>query len=117
MGLKEFYESIGENYESVLTRMMGREDFVKKFLLRFFQSDENYQNLEEAMSKNDYENALIYAHTLKGVSVNLSLTPIYTYSSKIVDLLRKNETSQLLDTFHTLQQAYETCLDLFKRID
>ena len=48
MTAKEFYETIGQNYEEVLERLAGSEALVLKFLKKF-STDKTYAALEEAM--------------------------------------------------------------------
>ena len=50
MTAKEFYETIGQNYEEVLERLAGSEALVLKFLKKF-STDKTYAALEEAMAE------------------------------------------------------------------
>ena len=52
MTAKEFYETIGQNYEEVLERLAGSEALVLKFLKKF-STDKTYAALEEAMAAGD----------------------------------------------------------------
>lgn len=65
MTAKEFYETIGQNYEEVLERLAGSEALVLKFLKKF-STDKTYAALEEAMAEGEAEMIFRQAHTLKG---------------------------------------------------
>ena len=57
----------------------------------------------------DYETATSNAHALKGVTGNLSLTPLYDSYTKIVDLYRESNFEQanaLLDETLEVQQKF-----------
>lgn len=56
--------------------------------LKAFEEDENFGLLEENLAKQDYKAAFDNAHTLKGVSANLSLTPLLQKLSDVVEDLR-----------------------------
>ena len=51
MTVKECYEQMGSDYESVLGRM-GSEAMIKRFALKFLQ-DPSFNNLKENLEKND----------------------------------------------------------------
>ena len=72
MTAKEFYETIGQNYEEVLERLAGSEALVLRFLKKF-STDKTFSELEKAMEARDIEMIFRQSHTLKGVAANLGL--------------------------------------------
>ena len=88
MTLEEFYEQMGVEYREVISRFLNHDQIVLKYLRKFLQ-DDTYNRLEEAMAEADGEAIFRYAHTLKGLSSNLSLMGILKYSSEIVAAIRK----------------------------
>ena len=67
MTAKEFYETIGQNYEEVLERLAGSEALVLRFLKKF-STDKTFSELEKAMEARDIEMIFRQSHTLKGVA-------------------------------------------------
>ena len=81
--LKEF----GADTEKGLTMCMGNEALYLK-LVSAVCTESRFDDLVDAVSKNDYDAAFDAAHALKGVLGNLSLTPMLDAASKITELLR-----------------------------
>jgi HPt (histidine-containing phosphotransfer) domain-containing protein len=86
MTLKECYAAMGADYDQVMGRLRTDER-VQKFLLRLPQ-DPSYDQLCDAMAQHNAEEAFRAAHTLKGVSQNLSLTNLYHAAAELCDALR-----------------------------
>ena len=84
--LKQF----GANTEEGLARCMGQEAFYIGLINKAF-GDDSFERLVEAIEAKDYATAFEIAHALKGITTNLSLTPIADPISEITELLR-NET-------------------------
>ena len=89
MTVKQCYEAIGANYEEVESRLRT-EERIKKFLLKVL-NDKSYDLLCTSIEQNNMEEAFRAAHTLKGISQNLSLTILYNSSSVLSDVLRDNQ--------------------------
>ena len=89
MTVKEFYEKIGGNYDEVCSRLM-KEERVLKYLNKFLATD-NYQNLLARLAEKDYPEAFREVHSLKGVALNLALTPLAEASSVLCEELRSGE--------------------------
>ena len=88
MTLKECYEILGADYDDVMNRLR-KEDRVTRFLKKFLD-DKSFALLEESLETGNMEEAFRAAHTLKGVSQNLSLSNLYTPSSLLSDRLKEN---------------------------
>lgn len=98
MDLKEFYEAMGVDYARVLNRLR-KEERIEKYL-HLILKDESFQALEEAMQKRDYESAFRAAHAIKGMSLNLELTPLAQKVQAFVECVR--------DVSHVKAEAAET---------
>ena len=83
MTIQECYAALEGDYEEVLNRLYS-EALVRKFLLKFL-SDPSFQLLETSMQTDQHEEAFRAAHTLKGVSQNLSFTKLYHSSHQITE--------------------------------
>ena len=86
MKTRDFYENIGENFESVENRLLS-EGMVERFVLRFAE-DKTFSELCAAMNEKDVSEAFRAAHTLKGVAANLGFTALAAASSGLTEILR-----------------------------
>lgn len=86
MDLRECYLTAGGDYEDVMRRLL-REERVDRFL-RMFLEDQSFHSLCVAMSEGNYATAFRMAHTIKGISMNLSFTELQTASSELTENLR-----------------------------
>jgi HPt (histidine-containing phosphotransfer) domain-containing protein len=77
---------MGANYDEVLGRLRNDER-IQKFLLKL-PADPSYQELCSSIESKHIEDAFRAAHTLKGVSQNLALTPLYHSAATLCDALR-----------------------------
>lgn len=79
---KEFIDA-----EDALRRIGGNEELYKRLLSRFI--DGNYVGaLDDAIEKGDVEESVRLAHTLKGVSANLSLVKIRSISTELEQMIK-----------------------------
>ena len=137
MTVKECYEQMGSDYESVLGRMialknftgtstpsdyesvlgrMGSEAMIKRFALKFLQ-DPSFNNLKENLEKNDGEEAFRAAHTLKGVCLNLGFDELYEASAEITEKLRGKETAGSEDMFQKVEEKYQKTVNAIKGLE
>lgn len=92
MTVKECYEVMKGDYDDVISRLRTDER-VKKFLLKVLD-DTSFSTLCNALQEKNAEEAFRAAHTLKGVSKNMSLTSLAYSSSNLTEALRgKTEIS------------------------
>ena len=73
-----------------LRQLVGADDCLhlfRKFIGKF-SSDPSFQLLSDSLKAGSYEEAFRAAHTLKGVSQNLSFTKLYQSSHEITEALR-----------------------------
>ena len=86
MTVEKCYEVMKGDYKDALSRLITDER-IKKFLVKLL-SDNSFTQLCDAMEKKNMEEAFRAAHTLKGVSKNLSLTALAYSSSNLTEALR-----------------------------
>lgn len=109
--LKQKLEENGADVDGTLHRFMGNGALFMKFLLKF-KDDQNFVLLRNSLEQKDYEEAFKAAHTLKGVTANLGLTPICDSASKLTELLRGKapsevEADKVMQEKEALEAAYE----------
>ena len=90
MTVKEFYDTIGADYQNVLSRLM-KDALVVKFLNKY-KDDGSYDKLEKCIKDKNYEEAFSAAHTLKGLALNLGLSKLGDAASELTEYLRSGGT-------------------------
>ncbi len=117
MDIKECYAKMGGNYDDVMSRLRTDER-IKKFLLKVAE-DKSFDNLCDAMSVHNIEEAFRAAHTLKGVCSNLSITRMYETASAMTEALRgKTEFSdEWLPLLEKLKTDYANTVECIRAID
>lgn len=86
MTVQECYEQMGGNYTELLQRLQN-EERVRKYLEKFLK-DSNYQELSGALSVENYRDAFLYAHNLKGLCANLGIGDLAKSSGDLCEALR-----------------------------
>lgn len=113
MEKKDLLKAAGLDYEGALSRFMGNEKLLERFLKKFLD-DPNFLNLEGAISQGNAELAYQAAHTLKGVAGNLSLSELYAQAAKISDTLRNGDLEGAKAMLPELRAAYQKITDALK---
>lgn len=112
MTLKECYEKLDGNYDEVIGRLR-KEELLQKFVLKFL-NDPSFNNLCIAMETHDRENAFMAAHTIKGVSQNLSFTKLYNSSCLLTEALRDAWEENSVALFNQTSKDYEQTVNAIK---
>lgn len=86
MTVKEFYDNIHSDYSDILTRLPNDELIL--YFVSKFPSDNSYSELIEAVKNNDIILSFESAHKLKGVTANLSFTPLFDALKDLCEQLR-----------------------------
>ena len=89
MTIQECYAALEGDYQEVLSRLYS-DALVQRFVGKFL-SDQSFPLLERSMKERNYEEAFRAAHTLKGVSQNLSFTRLYQSSHELTEALRAQD--------------------------
>ncbi|MDD6326589.1 MAG: Hpt domain-containing protein [Lachnospiraceae bacterium] len=115
MTVKECYEQIGSDYAGVLKRLSS-EALVKRFALKFLK-DPSYQELKDALARQDGEVAFRAAHTLKGVCLNLGFDRLYESSAALTELLRGRDCTGYEPLFDEVSVRYEALTAALKELE
>lgn len=100
--LKEYGVSIDE----ITERFMG--DMELYFMcLNEFLSDNNFKTLEKALSDGDNQTAFEAAHSLKGMSGNMGLAPMYKAVCELSDALKIKDYSNLDAQYARVSAEYD----------
>lgn len=105
-GLQEIFQDYGADYRTTMARFVGNKAMYLHFLDLLFQ-DENLDKLISSLDSGDLTPAFEAAHTLKGVTGNLGLTPLYESVCRIVEPLRRREVLDYRDACQDIQLEFQ----------
>lgn len=104
---QEIFDAYGADYKATMGRFLNNETMYLKFLDMMFK-DENMDKLGNALEAGDYEEAFAAGHTLKGVTGNMGLTPLYDAVCAIVEPLRTHQTERDYGgLYRVIREEYE----------
>ncbi|MCI9463465.1 MAG: Hpt domain-containing protein [Lachnospiraceae bacterium] len=115
MSLFEDLKALDVDVDGGLKRINGNEKLYTKLLGSFVKSINTY-HVETDFDGNDYEDVIEKTHAIKGVSGNLSITPVYESYTKIVDLLRTGkpeEARAILEQILPVQAQIVECIEKY----
>ncbi len=98
---------VGINYDEGLARFIGEKDIYEKFLLSF-PDDKTFRVLEKNIDDGDVKGAFEAAHSLKGLTGNLSINDMYKKLVTLTDVLRNDgDIEKARDLFVWLKEDYK----------
>lgn len=100
--LKEY----GANVEEGLGRCMGKEELYLR-LISTIPSEKSFDLLKDSIEAGDLGAAFEAAHALKGITGNLSLTPLYDPIVEITELLRARKEMDYTELLSTILDRKE----------
>ncbi|MDD5791018.1 MAG: hypothetical protein PUD22_00340 [Erysipelotrichaceae bacterium] len=128
MNVEELYRALGANYLETKKRM-GTESMIGKFIIKFLDEPTSLK-LARAMEENDIVSVFMYAHTLKGVVMNLGLSNLYNESDdnplrNVIEISRpftsnddcEEAIEQLKPHVHAYLDEYNRTLELIESYD
>ena len=107
--LTDRLEAYGVDLSKTMERFLWDERLYLK-CFRMLLEDPNLQKLGAALTAENYKDAFDAAHTLKGVSANMGLTPLYDAVCAIVEPLRANDCGDkdgLMQKYQVIQTEFE----------
>ena len=108
-------DALGVNTREAIERMNNNSAFYIKMLGRFKGELENHEVMSYIES-GDLETAVANAHTLKGLTGNLSLTPLFKAYTDVVALLRANDpvkAKQAMTDALPIQSDIVACIEKY----
>lgn len=120
MQLKEFYETLGADYNTVLRRLL-RETLIYKYL-QLLLKDPSFEALQNAVKSEDFEAVFREAHTIKGMALNLELPALADAASDLTEFLRNRtspeaDISAVKEKSEKIRNEYETIRNLLEKSD
>lgn len=116
MDLISELDALGVNTNEAIARLNNNSAFYIKMLGKFTGELENHEVMSYIES-GDLQTAVSNAHTLKGLTGNLSLTPLYSAYTDIVAMLRANDPAkakQILTDILPVQSDIVACIEKYK---
>lgn len=104
---------LGVDTDEALRRFMNNAALYERMLGKFVESVGKL-NVMSCFESGDIENALTNAHTLKGVTGNLSLTPLYRAYTDIVALIREGKTTEAKKLLEDILPTQDKILGVIK---
>lgn len=106
----------GADVPNTMARFMDSPAFYLRFLDLFFQ-DESLDKLGAALESGDLDAAFEHAHTLKGVSANMGLAPLYRAVCALVEPLRcRGAEADLARLYQAILLEYQGALALRQKL-
>lgn len=103
----------GIDYDAGVARVMGESGLYENLLTKFLD-DTNFQELKAALEEQNIKQAFNKAHTLKGITGNLSLVLLHDCVVPLVDNLRCGNLAEAINSFQTVQVQYDTVVKALK---
>lgn len=116
MTVKDFYESVNENYSEVLERI-GKEAWIIKYL-RKFASDGCFAALSSAIAAKDWSEGFKMSHSLKGLALNLGLNNLSKVSSNLCEEMRNGAPKiDVSDMYIAVKTEYDKIIETIEKIE
>ncbi len=112
--LKEL-EYVGVDTHAALTRLVRNERVYEKILFNFL-SDTNFYELENCIAKRDYKKAMFSAHTLKGISGNLGMEPLFRKLDELVKKIYNNDFVDIDMLFLQISNIYHSIYRVIEKL-
>lgn len=110
MGFQKIFEEYGADYQATMERFMNNEGMYLRLLDMLFQ-DDNLAKLGSALEAGELDRAFEAGHTLKGVTGNMGLEPLFRVLGELVEPLRAGEKRE------DYLAMYERVQAEFKRVE
>lgn len=115
MTIRECYQRMDGDFDEALRRLQT-ENLIKRIAVKFLR-DGSFAQLENALNADDVQEAFRAAHTLKGVSANLSFTRLNRSSAAITDLLRSEDLAAAKASFPEVAADYRLTAEALRAFE
>ncbi len=105
----EILKVYGMDVDATIARFGGNEPLMMRFLTGF-PNDKTMQSLRDAVDVGDREAMKVAAHSLKGLTGNLGLTPLFEASTQLMNTLRLSEDADPVPLYEVVCQEYDKAL-------
>jgi len=115
MNLIQELKGLGVNTDEGLQRMGGNASLYERMLVKLKDMMKE-SPVRMDFDSNDYSEVLESAHSIKGASGNLAVTPIYEFYTEFVKLLREQqpeEAKKILEKALPVQDEIIACIERY----
>ncbi len=105
----------GVDVTGVMDRFLNNEALLERFM-RKFRDDQNYKKLLAAVEEKDNDKAFAAAHTLKGVSGNLSLIALQKKVGEQCEMFRAGRFEEGAAMMGAVTEEYERITEALNKI-
>lgn len=115
MNLTEELKSLGADVQEGLDRVMGDRDLYEMMLGMFLSSVEEHSIAPEDFDAEDLGGLIKKVHTLKGITGNLALTPLFNGYTEALGLLRAGKAGEGKAAYKKLLPAQSAMIECIRR--
>ena len=115
MSLMEELKNLGVNVDEGLNRVMGDASLYEMMLGMFVDSVRDNPVSPEDFDGADLEGLTKRVHMLKGVTGNLSITPLFNGYNQSLVLLREGQPAKAREEFSRILPAQAEIIDCIRR--
>jgi HPt (histidine-containing phosphotransfer) domain-containing protein len=106
-------ETVYVNYEEGVRRVLNNSKLYVKLLAKF-KAETNLDDLGAALAAGDMEKAQTAAHTIKGVTANLSLTELCKQALEIETQIKARSVKE--GALEAVKSAYEETVKSVEKV-
>lgn len=114
MSMLDELKELGVNVDEGLDRVMGDSSLYESMLWMFVNSVRQAAIKPEDFNAENPEGIIKKTHMLKGVTGNLSLTPLFEGYTKALGLLRKGQPEQAREEYERFEPVQARILNCIK---
>lgn len=103
----------GCDINGAFERFLNDQELYNECLLMFVD-DDNIKELEKHINDENQQVPFILVHTLKGVSGNLGITPLYKSLVVLCESLRNNKYDKNSDEYNKVDKNLKKFLEIMK---
>ncbi len=115
MKLIDELKGLGVDVDEALDRVMGDEDLYVMMLGMFLSSVAENPITPEDFNAGDLDGLIKRVHTLKGVTGNLGLTPLFNGYTESLGLLRAGDGKAAKEVYSRLLPVQAAVIDCIQR--
>ncbi len=108
----ENLKNFGANVDDGLRRCINNENVYLKLVNKAIENQKILDSLTQAINDHNLDEAFEMAHALKGIFLNLALTPILEPLSEMVDLLRNKTDTDYSPYLEAIKKKIEELRNL-----
>lgn len=115
MGLLEDLKSLGANVSEGLDRVMGAAALYEMMLGMFLTAVQDNPISPEDFDGGDLDGLIKRVHTLKGITGNLAITPLFLAYTEVLGYLRGDNPQTAKKQFEQMLPTQEKVIDCIKQ--